>query len=209
MVITLTGKLSLIVLVIFILLTIAFWKTPLFKDEKVEQYFRIISSISIIFAFLGFILSTQQYEITSKNTIESNKNNEINSFITSVQTNWINVEQIFMNETPYLNSLYNELYNTNFPIIKLSIAQQNEIPYKEHAVLNILYQIIEIIVNTDQSELRKNYGWLVIFTQWSKSPKFQSNWNLSQHFYNPITQKFINNLINKNSKITESIWNRK
>jgi hypothetical protein len=186
----------------FAVLTIGFFSTDVYKNDKFMKYIGLLS----VFSTLAFILSIMI-------SLERNRNDDISrrkqederkaaQFISETEKNWIDLERLFSDNYPYLTALYMELYPNNLITIPpLTSEQQIETQDKEYHTCQILLQTIENIVNTEAIQ-SLNYGWLPIFQSWLKSPKLQKIWNVSKHFFNPTTNTFIDGILNKSVKTT-------
>lgn len=185
---------------IFILLTVLFWVTDISKNEKFMKYISVLSVITTLIFIISFVNNI-------KNTEKQIDDKKATDFINETEKNWIELEKYFSNNFPYLSPLYKELYADNQTIqpISLSPDQQTEANYKQLHACQILYQTIENLVNTEPELTydRLNFGWYKIFSSWSKSDIFRSNWESSKSFYNPTTQNFISSLINRNATETK------
>ncbi len=186
-----------IFLALFLTLTITFWTTNVYKSEKFMKYFNILSIFSTMAFIVSFMLSVQQNDKAAQRRVKDEDDRKAAEFTVETEKNWIDLEKLFNDNYPYLSGLYKELYSDNLNLITpvLTNDQKIEASVKQQHVCNILFQIIENILSTNKDLGGLGWGWEKIFQSWSKSPTFQSNWNYSKAFYNPITEAYINKLI--------------
>lgn len=184
--------------IIFIALTFSFFKTDLYKSERFAKYTSVISVLATLSIVVSFFINIRSNAINDQRRLEQEEKDRQRDFEQETQRYWIDVEKMFIENYPYLNNLYSELYPDN-PNIKKIILTGNDLFEQqnlEQHVCQILYQTIENIYNT--KSIDPNFGWQPIFKSWAKSNVFRTNWKYSRRFYNLETQKYIDSLINQN-----------
>jgi hypothetical protein len=177
------------ILIFFIFITILYWGTNISDNKKVSGFTSIISTCSIFILFFSFIDGVNSRKDESKKKIKESNND-----------NWMKLEHMFKEEYPYLTKLYREIYsaNKNIPQCHEYEKDISKSRMKEQHACQIMYQIIEDIIDT-KCDIPINQSWQNVFSSWSKSNIFKHNWKYSKHFYEPTTQKFVDNLIYNNS----------
>ena len=186
--------------ILFTVLSILFWSTDVWKNEKAMKYISVISVISTLVFIVSIVLSIERGNEDRKRRNNEDDKKRSADFINETEKNWIELEKYFSNNYPYLEQLYKELYpeNNTLPSITLTDADKTQSAYKQLHACEILYQTIENLINTEPDIQKEGYGWFKIFSNWSKSNIFRTNWQSSRSFNNPTTQKFIDRLISNN-----------
>ena len=170
------------------------------KDNKQDSKSKITGLVSILALFGTFV-----YLLFFLETIDNNNRNTLNNVLTS-QINYdqkgvIDIEKIFIEQSPQLLRLYKQIYPNNVTIQKLTEPPLTEqIIEKEQHVISIMLQNIESIsypltqklIPTDTI---KYQSWLATFKMWFSSPLVREFWHSHQRLYNRETQEFINQQI--------------
>lgn len=179
-----------IIIIIVLILLVVLYKTNVAENTHITKYISFISGISTVIIIMSFVFTIYQYQ-------KSQKDKEYSEFISDTEKNWIDLEKMFFSNYPYLANLYRELNMPSQSVLpeppQLSDSDKIQQQYKENYACQILFQIIENIINT--KEIPKDYGWNVIFINWGNSPTFRKVWSVSRSMYNPTTQSFIDNLV--------------
>lgn len=183
-------SLWLIILLGILVLGYIYMFTNLWQNEAFKSFVQTFSFLTVLIAIISFYYNMQSDKAKQKNIIWAN-------FLADTQKNWIDLEDSFQKQYPFLVELYAELYPNNPYIVKpaLTAEQVDEDDYKSYHMCQRLFQTCENIVNTQDVMSNKSFGWYQIFLSWSKSPMFKKYWAVSKQFYNPVTQKFIDNMI--------------
>ena len=182
---------------IFLGLTISFFKTDLYKSERFAKYTSVISVLATLSIVVSFFINIKSNSDNDRRRSDQEEKDRQRDFEQETQKYWIDVEKMFIENYPYLNNLYKEMYSDNPNIIPVQLSGQDLIEQQnlQQHVCQILFQTIENIYNT--KSIDPNFGWQPIFEHWTKSDIFKSNWKYSKQFYNLETQKYIDYLINK------------
>lgn len=140
--------------------------------------------------------SVKNYKIENKNKSDLESKYRYYEYVRDSEKYWIDTEKMFMDNYPYLAALYSEIYNIKINLPTLSDQQKIEQEFKERNACAVLFQIIENIVSSKNSQdIFFKYAWFRVFLSWSKSPKFIKYWKESSQFYQDKAQNFINGLI--------------
>jgi len=187
-------------ILLFFTLSVLFWSTNVYENEKAMKYISVISVISTLVFIVSIVMSIERGNDDRKRRDNDDEKKRASDFINETEKNWIGLEKYFSDNYPYLDQLYRELYpeNTSLSPITLTDEQQLEANYKQVHACQILYQTIENLINTEPDIKKEKYGWFKIFSNWGKSDIFKKNWAFSKTFYNPTTQKFIEELTTLN-----------
>jgi len=183
-------------IVIFVSITYVFFNTKIGTSKRFINYVQTLSVFSISCFVLSIIISLQTTQKTDVDKINS-------QLVKSSDKYWIELQRIFMDKYPYLETLYSQLYGLSVPLPTLTDKDLTESKILEIHVCNILFQIIENIIfiqkNVIDTSIENNeYQWTSIFVAWSKSQIFQDNWKIYKNFYGENTKKFIDGMIAKN-----------
>lgn len=187
---------AIIFISLFIGLSIIFWLTNVWKNDRVEKYVTFLGAFATLSVIISFLVSLQNssQEETRRQKDESDK--QAAAFIAETQKYWVDLEQEFMDKYPYLSSLYKELYpESTITVPDLTAEQKAQAQNDQWHMCSQLLQTIENIINTNQITTSLPYGWYAVFQSWLKSPTLVSVWNATKQYYNPTTTSFIDGLI--------------
>jgi hypothetical protein len=186
----------------FVLFTLLFWTTKISENETLIRYVNILSVFSTLAVIVSLFLSLKQSEEESDRRLKDEDARKVDEFTAETQRNWIDLEKLFMENYPYTASLYDEIYpGSPVQIPSLSPEQQIEAQDKQVHVASTMIQIIENVI-TARGVQRGDYGWAPTFISWLGSPTIQRVWASSKKFYNPVTNAFIDGVLNKKVKNT-------
>lgn len=189
------------VLVVMVVFTLVYWKTPIGSDERFTTY---INSIGVIGALVAIVFGALQI----KDALRSNIISEGQLIVFQTDYNWSQIERIFIDNTPDLNRLYKQIYSGDF-IIK-DVVEPNitsDIILKEVATCSIIIQAVDNIVTylikefhtDDVVELvqRDTTGWTQSFISWFKSPIVREVWKYRKTFYDVKTIEYVDKVLLK------------
>ena len=94
--------LLLIYITIFILITVIYISTDIYKNERFNKYLSVISIFASLSIVISFILNIQNQNKEKLKRLEQ-------EFLKETETYWNELEKMFINNYPYLNNLYKEL----------------------------------------------------------------------------------------------------
>ncbi len=182
--------LSLFILAMLILIYI------FLKDNKQEDKNKIVGLVSILTLFGTFIFLLSFLETT-----EDNKRNKLRDLLTNQitydQKGIIDIEKIFIEQSPQLLRLYKQIYPNNLTIQRLEEPPiTNQIIEKEQHIISIMIQNIESILYPLTQKFMsidslKYQSWLQTFKYWFSSPLVREFWDSHKQLYNRETQNFI------------------
>jgi c-di-AMP phosphodiesterase-like protein len=162
-----------LLLYIILLLTIILWNTDIIKDNKLVNY---ITILSVIVAILSYIIQHKQH-----------LKSEEERYVKQVKSNWTDIEKMFMDNYPYLNRLYKQIYSYDDRLKNISDPLiTEEVIVKENHMAVILIQVIDNLVQSDT--------WDEVFKEWFKSPILREVWKSRKKFYNEETVKYIDSI---------------
>jgi hypothetical protein len=181
---------------LFVGLSAIFWFTDLWRNERVEKYVTLLGAFATISVIISFLISLQNSSRQEDQRRQDEEDRQSAAFVNETQKNWVELEQQFMNNYPYLTSLYKELYpQSSITVPDLTAEQQIQAQNDQWHVSSQLLQTIENIVNTNQVSTSLPYGWYAVFQSWLKSPTLINVWNKTRQYYNPTTATFIDAII--------------
>lgn len=184
-------------IILLVILSLLFWFTDLWKNDRIEKYLGLLGAFATITIIISFLITLQANVREEDRRRKEDQDKQAANFTAETQRYWVDVERQFSDEYPYLASLYKELYPQSSIIVpQLTSEQEAEAKNRQWHMCAQLIQLIENIVNTSQINPEQNYGWTVVFISWLKSKTLQSVWNDTRQYYNPITQTFIDGIIN-------------
>jgi hypothetical protein len=145
-------------------------------------YITVISAVSTLVIVLSnmqqireFVLKSQQRDIENYRKMTNNA--------------WIDVEKLFMDNSPKLNRLYREIFNDkdipNPPEITPDI-----ISMETHMAM-ILIQTVENVL-LDYNDIDINDKWIMVFRQWFNSNIVRDVWNKRKIYYTDRFQHIVN-----------------
>lgn len=187
---------AIIFVCLFVGLSAIFWFTDLWRNERVEKYVTLLGAFATISVIISFLISLQNSSRQEDQRRQDEEDRQSAAFVNETQKNWVELEQQFMNNYPYLTSLYKELYpQSSITVPDLTAEQQIQAQNDQWHVSSQLLQTIENIVNTNQVSTSLPYGWYAVFQSWLKSPTLINVWNKTRQYYNPTTATFIDAII--------------
>lgn len=187
---------AIIFVCLFVGLSAIFWFTDLWRNERVEKYVTLLGAFATISVIVSFLISLQNSSRQEDQRRQDEEDRQSAAFVNETQKNWVELEQQFMNNYPYLTSLYKELYpQSSITVPDLTAEQQIQAQNDQWHVSSQLLQTIENIVNTNQVSTSLPYGWYAVFQSWLKSPTLINVWNKTRQYYNPTTAAFIDAII--------------
>jgi hypothetical protein len=167
------------------------------KQFNLTKYQGTLSVLAGLTVIISFFINTNQAISQNKKILENMESERQKELVRENEKYWVDLEKLFMNNYPYLNNLYIELYpdNKNLNKVELSGLEKFHQSNLEVHVCNILYQIIENVLHTESN---LELSWKNVFKSWSKSEIFRSNWEVSKQFYDKnITVPYIDDLISQ------------
>lgn len=189
------------VLVIMVVFTLVYWKTPIGSDERFTTY---INSIGVIGALVAIVFGALQI----KDALRSNIISEGQLIVFQTDYNWSQIERIFIDNTPDLNRLYKQIYSGDSTI--KDVVEPNitsDIIIKEVATCSIIIQAVDNIITylikefhtDDVVELaqRDTTGWTQSFMSWFKSPILREVWKYRKTFYDVKTIEYVDKVLLK------------
>jgi len=184
---------------IFVVLTGLYTFTNIYENKRFTAYLSILSVFSTLTLITSFINSIQLAEKESQRKQKQENDQRASLFLTETEKYWVDLEKLFITNYPYGAQLYSELYpKANLHPPSLSSEQQAQADDKQYHICQILHQTIENIISTQELKDSSLFGWQQIFNAWSASSIFRKNWIVSKEFYNPSTQKYIDELVTGN-----------
>lgn len=187
---------TIIFISLFIGLTALFWLTNLWQNQKIDKYVTFLGAFATISVIISFLISLQNSAREDAQRRQDESDRQAASFVAETQKNWVELEQEFMNNYPYLTSLYKELYPESvITVPDLSAEQKIQAQNDQWHMCSQLLQTIENIINTNQVTASLPYGWYAVFQSWLKSPTLVNVWNTTRQYYNPVTSAFIDGII--------------
>jgi hypothetical protein len=187
---------AIIFIALFVGLSCIFWFTNLWRNERVEKYVTLLGAFATISVIISFLISLQNSSRQETQRRQDEADREAAAFVNETQKNWVELEQQFMSNYPYLTSLYKELYPESLITVPdLTPEQRIQAQNDQWHLSSQLLQTIENIVNTNQVSVSLPYGWYAVFQSWLKSPTLVNVWNKTRQYYNPTTATFIDAII--------------
>jgi hypothetical protein len=187
---------AIIFITLFVGLSCIFWFTNLWRNERVEKYVTLLGAFATISIIISFLISLQNSSRQENQRRQDEADREAATFVNETQKNWVELEQQFMSNYPYLTSLYKELYPESLITVPdLTAEQKIQAQNDQWHMSSQLLQTIENIVNTNQVSVSLPYGWYAVFQSWLKSPTLVNVWNKTRQYYNPTTATFIDAII--------------
>lgn len=192
----------LLYIIIFIFISFIVFTYIFFKYIKVSKKYNLyIRTILVIGLVISFIALIQQYNQMVKKRQET----ITNSFIQTLQYNYIELEKLFLQYHPYSERLYQQTFlNKTIDNIKLNINSSNYSQYlfTEAHITSIMLQMLEdvylVVSKYDNNwKLAQSREWINTWKQWFTSPIFLKNWQYLKHLYGINTINFINTFILK------------
>lgn len=189
------------VLVVMVVFTLVYWKTPIGSNERFTTY---INSIGVIGALVAIVFGALQI----RDALRSNIISEGQLIVFQTDYNWSQIERIFIDNAPDLNRLYKQIYSGDYTI--KDVVEPNitsDIILKEVATCSIIIQAVDNIVTylikefhtDDVVELaqRDNTGWTQSFISWFKSPILREVWKYRKTFYDSKTIEYVDKVLLK------------
>ncbi len=165
-----------------------FWVsgTSIVETTKFSNFCTTLSFLGII---LGFTVMAIDYcktrdEVNTENT---------NTRVKECQTNWIELEKLFIAQYPYLDRLYSQMYPSHPEMkdvkLKLTPEEWRKVRVLEVHVCSILFQSIENICTYGDPEHLEE--WIRVWRSWFQSQIVRRQWSVMREFYTPSTQLWI------------------
>lgn len=178
-----------------VIISALYWSGKINK-KKFNNFMGVLSGFSTIVIILSFIVTIQKSDQESKERLLQQQQDQVEKVQRETEKYWIDIEQLFLDNSPYLDRFYKQIYpnNENLTTPEFTEEELKEIKNKEVHVSQILYQIIENLLQSGRVS-KDIVGWWQTFQSWSNSEIFRSNWIYCKNFYNTNTQEFINKLI--------------
>ena len=176
----------------------------MFHDLSGSHNANFISTLTLIGTMVGAIIFIYQYN-QSKNAEAASR---LNVTIAELQSDWIDLETMFITNYPYLNRLYDQIYPNNRILSEshATLTTNEEIDKRdvfEVHMSTILFQIVENIylqnIKSDQyrGSNPQNLAWINKFVSWFKSPILREQWQFRKKFYGSDTQQFVDTVLLK------------
>ncbi|AYV84518.1 MAG: hypothetical protein Hyperionvirus28_6 [Hyperionvirus sp.] len=162
-----------------------------------KSYSNYLKTLTVIIIALAALVAVSQYKINST----KEEFDQTQTLLNEAQVNWIEMEKIFINNYPYGERLYQQIYKTNKILQnnKISVKDMERVIAFEIHMCSILFQSIENVswaikkITGDWSNIQ--YGWINAWRSWFKSPIIREQWELTKVFYGRITEEFVDKLI--------------
>jgi hypothetical protein len=178
-----------IIVVIIAIISFFFWKTK--DDDKFRNYLAILSSLGIVLVFSTFILNYEQDNKKEKSDLTAR-------FIELTSTDWNDIEKLFIDNYPYLERLYYQMYPT-IPGIAIPEADPKERErLEQHACRIILRAIEEVFIGNGGLTIdwqTQQMSWLYSFQQWLSSQILRETWERTKNSYSKDTITFIDTIV--------------
>jgi len=155
------------------------------KDKTILDLGTSLTVFSILFGVLTFYLS---------------KENENRREMTDQRReSLIAIENMFMEQAPYLTTLYNEMFSSDpsfaLPSIKPPDAALEKIK-ERHASFRIFQAVSDIIEDIERGVIVSwntdwNFRWVLLWRTWFRSPRLRHNWIYLRQFFPILVQHFI------------------
>lgn len=183
-------SLSIVITLIVMIILI----TYIYKDRDIDrivltEYFSIIGGLSIIsFLFTYIVTSYENYQQNRHSTIIKLQDDRLDAIGY--------IDKLFIQEYPYLNRLYDELYPRN----KVYIPSDNEIDTKKRNTLETfaINYIITYIEATYITNLANNYIQQYMnrqFKMFFKSPMVREYWINNQNLFSSVFNNFVQHVL--------------
>jgi hypothetical protein len=153
------------------------------------KFSHFCTTLSLLGIILGFTVLALDYC-----KVAEDKNTELQNIkVKECQTNWIELEKLFIANYPYLDRLYGQIYPSHPDMkditLKLSPDEWRKVRILEVHVCSILFQSIENICiyaePTQMVELIK------VWRSWFQSQIVRRQWSVMREFCTPSTQLWI------------------
>lgn len=183
--------LLIVFLAIIAILSYLYWKVE--NDQQRSKMAGYISMLAIIGTFI-LVLS---YFESKENTARNVNKDVLSTYVGNDQKGIIDIERIFMDQSPQLRRLYKQIYPGNSAIQALADPPITpDVIEKEQHMMSIMLQTIETILYPVTLKLMnvasKDFQpWLVTFRSWFASPLLREFWASNKHLYAPETRDFI------------------
>jgi len=191
-------KIGLVLLVLFIILSVAYWAIPWSSTSKFTAYVGMIGFLGTTLAIIGFFYSQSIQRVQGLQNLAAQR-------ASLAAQNFVAIEQWFANH-PVLWPFYRRLYKRNPVLAALPSSEDHgtttttvrspETITLEVQTCSLLFQAIENVnqavefyelswSNSDFS------GYLAWFRSWFQDSFVQEQWKISKNFYVPETNAFI------------------
>lgn len=183
------GQLALLIVVFFgSLLWLYLRHRKKIKNDQEGKLLDLGTSLtvfSILFGVLTFYLSE-----------DSKRNREMAD---QRRQSLIGIEDMFMDEAPYLSALYNEMFSTDPAFVLPNLKVPNpalEQAKERHASFRIFQAVSDVIEDIERGVLVSwntdwNFRWVLLWRTWFKSPRLRHNWIYLRQFFSILVQHFI------------------
>jgi hypothetical protein len=165
-----------------------FWisETSIVETTKFSNFCTTLSFLGII---LGFTVMALDY-CKDRDHMEKE---DLNTKVKECQTNWIELEKLFISQYPYLDRLYGQMYPSHPEMkdikLKLTDDEWRKVRVLEVHVCSILFQCIEnICTYGDPDHLHE---WVLVWKSWFQSKIVRRQWSVMRQFYTQSTQLWV------------------
>lgn len=175
--------LLIVVLTLFIT-TYIYWETSIGDNPKFMRYITVISAVSTLVIVLSNMYQIREFVIKSQQR-------DIDNYRKTTNNALIDVEKLFMDNSPKLNRLYREIFDDkdipNPPEITPEI-----ISMETHMAMILIQTVENVLLDYNDIDIDIDDKWIMVFRQWFRSNIVRDLWNKRKIYYTDRFQHIVN-----------------
>lgn len=190
-----------VLIVLLAVFTYLSWGTDIGVSLRYYYYLTALFTLSLILTVVGIVISEIQ---RTTNQV----NEKLKTRVLLIQSNWIDLEKLFMKYNPQLNRLYKSMWPSipeiqAIPDPPITPEVQMQEAHGANAVLGMIHSCVEIITSGETSDKvislwqEPEYrGFYQAIANWMKSEILWRRWLQSGHHGEANVEIFMNHIRN-------------